>query len=75
MDSDGDSDDGDAGDTVNQIPRQAVECGVVECPLCSRQFADVDEVLVTFGTGEATPSTADAVECHVCGGVTFIGSG
>ena len=74
MDNDGDS-DGDAGDTVNRVPREAVERGVVECPLCGRQFPDVDEGLVTFGTGEPTRATADAVECHVCGGVTFIRSG
>ncbi|MFB6117769.1 hypothetical protein [Halosegnis sp.] len=56
----------------NVVARAAVERGVVECPLCGRQLVDVAAALVTFGPSEATPSTADAVECPVCEGVCFI---
>ncbi|MFB6173579.1 MAG: hypothetical protein ABEI39_02960 [Halobacteriales archaeon] len=58
----------------NIIPRERLRAGVVECPLCGRQIAEPTEQLRLFGPGEPTVETADAVECPVCDGVSFLTS-
>lgn len=59
--------------TENFIHRERVREGVVECPLCGRQLAEPTAHLVAFGAvDELTAETADAIECPVCEGVTFI---
>lgn len=57
----------------NVISRADLRDGVVECPLCGRQFVNPVERLVVYGAVERTTvENADAVECPVCDGVAFI---
>lgn len=59
--------------TNNAVSRDRLRAGVVDCPLCGRQIPEPTEHLVTFGVVESvTVETADAVECPVCGGVSFL---
>ena len=59
--------------TTNTIPRERLHAGVVDCPLCGRQIPEPTERLVAIGRVESvTAATADAVECPVCGGVSFL---
>lgn len=59
--------------TDNTIQRERLREGVVECPLCRRQIAEPTEHLHAFGgPDEPTASTADAVECPVCDGLSFL---
>jgi len=59
----------------NVIERAALREGIVECPLCGRQLADPLANAIVQGPGEVTVETADAVECPVCDGVTFVVDG
>ena len=59
--------------TDNTVPREHVRAGVVECPLCGRQIAEPTDHLRVFGPAcDPTAGTADAVECPVCDGVSFL---
>lgn len=61
------------GMSGNVVSREALRDGVVECPLCERQFADVIEHLLVYGAVERTTvENAEAVACPVCDGVAFI---
>ncbi|GGN84773.1 hypothetical protein [Haloarcula pellucida] len=63
------TDDSDA----NVIDRDALRAGRVECPLCGRQLVDPMAHAVVYGAVDAvTAENADAVECPVCDGVTFV---
>lgn len=60
--------------TGHSIDRDRLRAGVVECPLCERQIPEPVTHAVVYGrVDEITAETAEAVECPVCGGVTFIG--
>ncbi len=57
----------------NVVVRDHLREGVVECPLCGRQFATPRDHLVVYGaTDTATVENADAIACPVCDGVTFL---
>lgn len=57
----------------NVISRTRLRTGVVECPLCGRQFVTPVDHLLAYGAVEQTTvENADAIECPVCDGVTFI---
>lgn len=57
----------------NLVPRERLRAGVVECPLCGRQLATPSDHLVVYGAVDrVTVENADAIECPVCDGVTFI---
>jgi len=56
----------------NTVPRTDLREGTVACPLCGRQFATPTEHLRLFGPGTPTVETADAFECPVCDGVSFL---
>lgn len=59
--------------TRNEIRRTRLRAGVVECPICGRQLPDPTDHLLVFGAvEEVTVENADAVECPVCEGVTFV---
>ena len=67
------TDGDDSADGRNVVSRDRLRHGRVECPLCARQLAAPTDQLVAFGhVEELTPETADAVECPVCGGVSFL---
>ena len=58
---------------ANVIPRGDLRAGVVECPLCHRQLAaPLDHAIVQGPADAVTVATADAIECPVCDGVTFV---
>ena len=60
----------------NVIPRACLLTGVVDCPLCGRQFVRPVDHLLTYGAvDQTTVENADAIECPVCDGVTFIVDG
>jgi len=57
----------------NVISRGRLREGIVDCPLCGRQFATPDDHLLTYGAVEQpTVENADAIECPICDGVVFI---
>ncbi|NLV13914.1 hypothetical protein [Haloarcula argentinensis] len=57
----------------NSIDRDRLRAGVVECPLCERQIPEPVTHAVAYGAVDTvTADNADAVECPVCDGVTFI---
>lgn len=57
----------------NSIERDRLRAGVVECPLCKRQIPEpVTHALVYGPVDVVTADNAEAVECPVCGGVTFV---
>lgn len=57
----------------NVVRRAALRSGVVDCPLCGRQIPRPTDHLLVYGAAElATAENADALECPVCGGVTFV---
>ncbi|PSQ02825.1 hypothetical protein BRC94_00835 [Halobacteriales archaeon QS_5_70_17] len=57
----------------NLVDRDRLRAGVVECPLCGRQLAAPTDHLLTYGAVDRiTVENADAIECPVCSGVTFI---
>jgi hypothetical protein len=59
--------------THNEIRRENLRRGVVECPLCGRQIVEPGDRLLAYGAvDELTAETADAVECPACTGVTFV---
>ncbi|WP_254537543.1 hypothetical protein [Halomarina litorea] len=59
--------------TRNEIRRDDLRAGVVECPLCERQVPDPTDHAFVYGTVDAvTAENADAVECPACTGVTFV---
>ena len=58
--------------TDNTVPRDDLRTGAVDCPLCGRQVPDPTDHLRLFGPGTPTVDTADAFECPVCDGVSFL---
>lgn len=57
----------------NVVTRSALRSGVVECPLCGRQFVAPTEHLIVYGPADrVTAANADAIECPVCDGVVFV---
>lgn len=59
--------------TRNEIPREDLRAGVVECPLCERQVPHPTDHAFVYGAVDAvTAENADAVECPACTGVTFV---
>lgn len=57
----------------HSIDRDRLRAGVVECPLCERQIPEPMRHAVVYGAvDDITVETAEAVECPVCGGVTFV---
>jgi C4-type Zn-finger protein len=58
--------------TPNVVYRDRLREGVVECPLCERQWAAPREHLIVHGPETPTIETADAIECPVCDGVLFL---
>jgi predicted RNA-binding Zn-ribbon protein involved in translation (DUF1610 family) len=57
----------------NIIVRDRLHTNAVECPICGRQVPRPTDHLIAFGaTDPVTADTADAFECPVCSGVTFI---
>jgi len=57
----------------NVVSRDQVREGIVECPLCERQLARPTTHLLVYGSSdEPSIEDADAIECPVCDGVTFI---
>ena len=57
----------------NVVRRERVRAGVVECPLCERQLARPSDRLIVYGpVDEPSVENADAIECPVCEGVSFI---
>lgn len=59
--------------TRNEIRRENLRAGVVECPLCGRQIAEPTDHLFVYGAADAvTAENADALECPACTGVTFV---
>lgn len=59
----------------NAVYRERLRAGVVECPLCGRQIAAPTDHLIVYGASRATVENADAIECPVCSGVTFVVDG
>lgn len=57
----------------NIVSRERLRAGVVECPLCERQLPTPSDHLLVYGAADrATVENADAIECPVCDGVSFI---
>lgn len=57
----------------NVVDRERIREGIVECPLCERQLARPTNHLLVYGPAdEPSVENADAIECPVCDGVTFI---
>jgi hypothetical protein len=62
--------------TRNVVRREDLRRGVVECLLCGRQIAVPTDHLIVYGVVDRlTSENADAVECPVCSGVTFVEDG
>ncbi|MBX0321947.1 hypothetical protein EGH21_02760 [Halomicroarcula sp. F13] len=58
---------------ANVIDRENLRAGVVTCPLCGRQLVDPMANAVVYGVvDDVTAENADAIECPVCDGVTFV---
>ena len=59
--------------TSNLVSRERLRAGAVECPLCGRQLAEPTDHLLVYGPADrATVDDADAIQCPVCSGVTFL---
>ncbi|MFU1780502.1 hypothetical protein ACM16X_03865 [Haloarcula japonica] len=57
----------------NSIDRDRLRAGVVECPLCERQIPEPLTHAIVYGpVDRVTADNAEAVECPVCDGVTFV---
>ncbi|KAA9398423.1 hypothetical protein Har1130_04180 [Haloarcula sp. CBA1130] len=57
----------------HSIDRDRLQAGVVECPLCERQIPEPVTHAVVYGAVDTvTADNAEAVECPVCDGVTFV---
>ncbi|MFW6435214.1 MAG: hypothetical protein ACOCY1_02435 [Halovenus sp.] len=62
--------------TPNVVCRRSLQEGVVDCPLCGRQFATPEDRLIVYGAVDrATVENADAIQCPVCDGVVFVVDG